>query len=157
MRKLNVFTLFVFLMIGIKVPAQLSGTFLWSNNHLYFTASNVTNYSFPISITAVSEYNDMQRSESIVVGPGGGFHLGPTTPWHWSWHSGDRIYVTYPDGNTVYWECEMTETKPNQPSFKGKVCTGSVGCDCTKFVPITDGEVWEQNYCKECGHKRSEH
>lgn len=40
---------------------------------------------------------------------------------------------------------------------QGKYCTGSVGCSCTGFSPITKGEVWQQAYCKHCGHKKSCH
>ncbi|MDO5527697.1 MAG: hypothetical protein Q4F85_16620 [Prevotella sp.] len=40
---------------------------------------------------------------------------------------------------------------------QGKHCTGSVGCSCTGFSPITNGEVWQQSYCKHCGHKKSCH
>ena len=40
---------------------------------------------------------------------------------------------------------------------QGKYCTGSVGCSCSGFSPITNGEVWQQSYCKYCGHKKSCH
>lgn len=43
------------------------------------------------------------------------------------------------------------------PSFKGRHCTGTVGCDCPGFAPITNQEVWKQSYCKHCGHKKSVH
>ena len=42
-------------------------------------------------------------------------------------------------------------------TVQGKHCTGSVGCSCTGFSPITNGEVWQQSYCKHCGHKKSCH
>ncbi len=42
-------------------------------------------------------------------------------------------------------------------SFKGKKCRGIVGCDCSGFKPITDGDVWQQAYCKKCGHERRYH
>lgn len=37
---------------------------------------------------------------------------------------------------------------------QGKHCTGSVGCSCTGFSPITNEDVWQQSYCKHCGHKK---
>jgi hypothetical protein len=40
---------------------------------------------------------------------------------------------------------------------QGKHCSGSVGCSCTGFSPITNGDVWQQAYCKHCGHKKSCH
>lgn len=71
------------------------------------------------NIEAQSEYNNIVRSEDVLVQPGKGFYLGPTTPWHWYWHSGDKIYVTYPNGETVYWVCSETETNAPSPSFQG--------------------------------------
>ncbi|MGM9748893.1 MAG: hypothetical protein ACI3ZN_08825 [Candidatus Cryptobacteroides sp.] len=42
-------------------------------------------------------------------------------------------------------------------SCEGKHCSGTVGCDCPGFKPITDGDVWEQSYCKHCGHHKRCH
>lgn len=42
-------------------------------------------------------------------------------------------------------------------AVQGKHCSGSVGCSCTGFSPITNGDVWQQAYCKHCGHKKSCH
>lgn len=39
----------------------------------------------------------------------------------------------------------------------GRRCNGTVGCGCPGFAPITNGKVWEQAYCKHCGHNRSYH
>lgn len=47
--------------------------------------------------------------------------------------------------------------KGGNVSFKGKCCDGSVGCSCTGFQPIKDGEVWEEEYCRKCGHHRRNH
>lgn len=55
-----------------------------------------------------------------------------------------------------YYESDGSYGSSN-PSFKGKVCTGSVGCGCTGFAPITDGDVWQQSICKKCNHKKNEH
>ena len=40
---------------------------------------------------------------------------------------------------------------------QGTHCSGTVGCGCSGFAPITNGDVWQQAYCKHCGHKRSVH
>jgi hypothetical protein len=42
-------------------------------------------------------------------------------------------------------------------SFKGRHCSGTVGCSCPGFEPITNGNVWEESYCKHCKHKKSSH
>ena len=40
---------------------------------------------------------------------------------------------------------------------QGKHCTGTVGCSCSGFRPITDGQVWQESYCKNCGHHKRFH
>ncbi len=40
---------------------------------------------------------------------------------------------------------------------EGTHCNGTVGCSCSGFDPITNGQVWQQAYCKHCGHKKSVH
>ncbi len=42
-------------------------------------------------------------------------------------------------------------------SFRGKKCSGSVGCNCSGFAPITSGDEWQKSICKHCGHKKSCH
>lgn len=40
---------------------------------------------------------------------------------------------------------------------QGMHCTGTVGCSCSGFRPITDGQVWQEAYCKNCGHHKRCH
>ncbi len=40
---------------------------------------------------------------------------------------------------------------------QGAHCSGSVGCDCPGFSPITNGKEWQKSYCRHCGHKKSSH
>jgi len=44
-----------------------------------------------------------------------------------------------------------------QMTSQGRHCRGTVGCDCPGFSPIMNGDVWQQAYCRHCGHKRSFH
>lgn len=139
-----------------ELSAQLSGQFYTSQDgHIYFQATNVSGCYFNAAIRAIS--NNRDNSETITVGQG--FLLGPTTPWRWYWKKGDRIYVTYPNGQSVYWECPSTDIAYSESdvSFKGKNCDGTVGCSCPGFSPITDEEVYRQAYCKHCGHHRNYH
>ena len=65
--------------------------------------------------------------------------------------------------------CSFTTSKESANEFTGDLhahthvavqgahCNGTVGCSCSGFSPITNGEVWQQAYCKHCGHKRSVH
>lgn len=40
---------------------------------------------------------------------------------------------------------------------QGAHCRGTVGCNCPGFSPVTSGDVWQQAYCKHCGHKKTFH
>lgn len=40
---------------------------------------------------------------------------------------------------------------------QGRHCRGTVGCDCPGFQPIMNGDVWQQAYCRNCGHMRKFH
>lgn len=42
-------------------------------------------------------------------------------------------------------------------SCQGKHCSGTVGCNCSGFSPITNGKEWQKSYCKSCGHHKSYH
>ena len=45
----------------------------------------------------------------------------------------------------------------NDVTCHGKHCTYTVGCDCPGFAPITNGDVWEESYCKHCKHHKKYH
>ncbi len=49
-----------------------------------------------------------------------------------------------------------TETECNASS-EGTHCSGSVGCSCSGFSPITNGKEWQKSYCRKCGHGRQCH
>lgn len=51
----------------------------------------------------------------------------------------------------------VNQTNNSNPSFRGKNCKYTEGCDCSGFVRITDGEEWEKAYCKRCGHHEKYH
>lgn len=42
-------------------------------------------------------------------------------------------------------------------TVEGAHCRGTVGCGCPGFAPITNGKVWQQAYCRYCGHGRGLH
>ena len=151
------FVFFLGLLGMTNIHAQMVGEFYRANDgHYYFKANNSQNTFGTIKVTAISYVNDVRREEYVSVrGYGDGFILGPTTPWRWYWQRGDRIYITYPDGSNVYWECPYTETK-NNVSFQGKVCTGIVGCDCSGFsASSTVGNG--QFICRKCNHQKKYH
>ena len=42
-------------------------------------------------------------------------------------------------------------------AVQGKHCTGTVGCSCSGFSPKKSGDVWEEAYCRKCGHHKKYH
>lgn len=52
---------------------------------------------------------------------------------------------------------EISAETQTHVSMNGDHCTGTVGCDCSGFSPITNGQEWQKSYCKRCGHHRSCH
>lgn len=138
-RVLSILFLSSFIFIG-KISAQLNGQFLTGQDgHIYFQAANVSGTYFNATITAISEYNERKNSETITVGQG--FILGPSTPWEWYWVQGDKIYVTYPNGQQVFWECPYTDSSYNI-SFKQKHYSAT-----NNYVTI----------CSEGGHNKGEY
>lgn len=124
--------------IGLSANAQLNGQFITGQvGHVYFRAFNTTGYAFPVSITATS--SDRSNSETVTVGQG--FVLGPTTPWKWYWKSGDRITVTYPNGQSVYWQCPANDCAygSNSPSFRGTNSDGYIYKGTITLTRITSG------------------
>lgn len=126
--------------MAIIANAQLNGQFIiGQDGHIYFQAFNTTGYSFPVAITATS--SDRTNSETITVGHG--FILGPTTPWRWYWKTGDRITVTYPNGQSVYWQCPATDRVYNSysPSFRGANSDGYIYQGTISLTRIVSGNT----------------
>lgn len=57
--------------------------------------------------------------------------------------------------NSRYGKTEIAVT--SQRTMQGTHCSGTVGCGCPGFSPITNGDVWQQAYCRHCGHRRGCH
>ena len=45
----------------------------------------------------------------------------------------------------------------NSIAMSGKRCNATVGCDCSGFSAITNGEEWQKSYCKRCSHHKKYH
>ena len=58
---------------------------------------------------------------------------------------------------TILGLSSFTSKSDSHSDCQGKHCTYTVGCDCSGFSPITDGDEWQKEYCKRCGHKKSYH
>ena len=148
--------LFVLCISYISAYAQMTGGFSYGNDgRLYLFLQNQSGYALTFRGSVYSPLRRDGNSETCTVYPGTGLYLGPTTPWRWQWCEGDRYTITYPNGTTQTWTCPTNDYKGF--TTKGKHCNGIVGCSCPGFSPITNAEVWKQEYCKHCGHKKSCH
>ena len=99
--------------------AQITGVFqVAQDGHVYFYASNYTNYNFNVRIIAVSSNGN--NSEDRYVASGSGFYIGPTTPWKLYWKSGDKVSVVYQNGQSQTWTCNQTDA-----SYRGNVSFGA--------------------------------
>lgn len=52
---------------------------------------------------------------------------------------------------------QTRQSEATHLTLQGTHCNGTVGCGCSGFSPITNGDVCQQAYCRYCGHKRSVH
>lgn len=155
----KIFTFLLFVCISSLCSyAQLSGKFYTGQDgHIYFQLYNPTPYPIPVK-WGVQNFSTGEHTQNMgTMMPSNSFIYGPNT--NWVWIKGEIFYVVYGNGQTAQWTCPQTDPSVNRsnPTFTGKVCTETVGCDCTGFVPITDGAVWEQSICKKCNHKKRNH
>lgn len=155
--------------ISLAADAQLSGRFYTApDGHIYFQAMNTTGYDFNVSITATSD----TRKESEYRAVGMGFYLGPTTPWRWYWKAGDRITVIYPNGQSVFWECPVTDRAYSSysPSFRSsgrqyvKTNFGCDKCSCSGYWGYKHANGSYEGACSntdqwghKCGHSPEHH
>ena len=142
--------------------AQLTGGFNYAQDgHIYFYLNNPTPYQVPIT-WSVNNYNTNEHiTNNGVMSPYSTFVYGPNANWYWV--KGETFVITYQNGYSLKWECPQTDRfyaqQKNSPSFQGKVCSGTVGCKCTGFKPITNGTVADESKCANpgCGHPRRVH
>ena len=57
----------------------------------------------------------------------------------------------------LYQEQDTQMSLDSKVSLQGKRCSYTIGCDCSGFSAITNGEEWQKLICKRCGHPRKYH
>ncbi|MFI3261465.1 MAG: hypothetical protein R3Y26_01015 [Rikenellaceae bacterium] len=99
-----------------------------------------------IKISCINEYLGQKKDFNIVVNSGTNFNVGPNEGWYWQ--SGEKLYITYSNGTSVYWTYGANQSNP---SFTGHLnCTK---CSCK-------GWAGGSNYnkpCPNCGHSYTDH
>lgn len=159
MKTITKLLLLIFLFGSNTLFAQLQGSFSYAQDgHIYFCLVNSTPYSISVSWGVINYDKDEHRQDYGTMPPNSNFIYGPNESW--VWERGEVFYVTYANGQTAKWTCPETDPalrNNSNVSFKGKHCTGSVGCNCPGFKAKTDGDVWQTAYCKNCGHHKDYH
>ena len=149
----------LFVLGWLDAYGQLQGSFSYGQDgHIYFTLSNPTGYQIPVVWGVYNFDKQQQRQNQGVMNPYDTFVYGPNM--NWVWEKGERFAVTYTNGKTNYWTCPETDPavrNSRNPSFRGAHCRGTVGCDCSGFAPITNGNLWQREDCRKCSHKKMYH
>lgn len=116
----RVFLFFCFcVMCLLTLSAQLSGGFYNQNGYVYFVGRNVSGYSLRnLTIRCVNPALNQQQTyvvkslangETVSVGPDDG----------WFWQPGEQLFVTYGNGQSIYWTFQPVYNTPYDNSLSG--------------------------------------
>lgn len=148
----------MFILIGWTAQAQISGGFntgtdIYGNKYVYFQGTNNSSYNININILCRNDNLDEERAFNFSpLYSGNSFTIGPANGW--IWQPGEKLYITYPNGKSVYWVFQPR----NNPSFKGHgACTHydartRVRCNCPGYKG-----GYGKGPCERCHHKYTEH
>lgn len=87
----------------LTILAQLSGGFYNQNGSIYFVGQNVSGYSLSnLTVKCVNSALGQQQSYTVgFLANGDSFSVGPENGWYWQ--PGEQLFVTYENGQSVYW------------------------------------------------------
>ncbi len=87
----------------LTMLAQLSGGFYNLNGYVYFVGQNVSGYSLEnMTVKCVNAALGQQQSYTVeFLANGDSFSVGPENGWYWQ--PGEQLFVTYENGQSVYW------------------------------------------------------
>jgi hypothetical protein len=92
--------------LNLAIPTIEGGFYLYSTygggTAVCFAAMNTSNVAGKITFTASNEYYGRNVSYSVFLSPGESFYFGP--PHGWTWARGEKMYITFSNGSTVYWQ-----------------------------------------------------
>lgn len=92
--------------------AQISGGFYYGNGFVYFMGQNVSGYGLSkLTIKCVNnQLNQQQTFTMSFLANGKTFTIGPADGWEWQ--PGEQLFITYANGQSVYWAYQ-----PTSPSY----------------------------------------
>lgn len=111
MKKLVFFVAFFGVFIT-SLCAQISGGFYNQNGAVCFVGQNVSGYVLNnLTINCVNAALNQRTTLTLnFLANGASFSVGPTEGW--MWQPGEQLYVTFANGQTVYWTFQ-----PVTPSY----------------------------------------
>ena len=93
---------------SIVSVAQITGGFYSQNGSVYFMGTNNSGYKLgSITIRCVNSYLQQERTFTMnYMLNGSNFTVGEADGW--TWQPGEQLFVTYSNGNSVYWIYQPT-------------------------------------------------
>jgi hypothetical protein len=87
------------------------------NKIVYFEGQNITNMAlWNVKIDCVNSSKGDKLSFLLnQLNSGDSFYIGPNEGWNWE--LGEKLYITYSNGQTFYWTYENTMNTPNDESI----------------------------------------
>lgn len=99
--------LMVFLLVSISGYAQINGGFHYGTFQgqacVYFKGTNVSGMNlYNLKVYCVNEVLGQKQEYTLdALDSQGSFEIGPGNDW--LWQSGEKLYVVYSNGQSVYW------------------------------------------------------
>lgn len=89
--------------ISIVSLAQITGGFYAQNGSVYFMGTNNSGYKLGcLTIKCVNTYLQQERTFTMdYMLNGSNFTVGEANGW--TWQSGEQLFITYGNGQSVYW------------------------------------------------------
>lgn len=132
---------------GFHVGTDYSG-----NQFVYFQGNNQTEYNLSVTVKCVNEQLNQQRTWPFTLIAGGSFSIGPGVGW--TWQRGEKLYVYFPNGQSIYWVYGNSGRNLSFTGREGEFCTGDRHkCTCSGYKPRSRAD-W---HCKNCDHVKSDH
>ncbi len=94
----------------LTMLAQLSGGFYNQNGSIYFIGQNASGYSLSnLTVKCVNSALGQQQSYTVeFLANGDSFSVGSENGWFWQ--PGEQLFVTYGNGQSVYWVFQPVPT-----------------------------------------------